>query len=300
MLFSEIYGTYYSTVSRILDRAVEGSLTGKEMNDIVGKTAFGESLLTIPAALKEQRWPLLDKNLRTSLRHSPSMPLTTLEKRWMKTLLQDPRIRLFNPSEDGLEDVEPLYSSDNFVFYDRYADGDPYDDEKYIARFQTILRAVKEKRHLRVRFTGRRGSVYSYLCVPYRLEYSPKDDKFRLLTSHNDRMMTINLARIREVELSDPCAKEEYRPVDYREKSLVMELTDVRKALDRAMLHFSDLEKETEKLDDHHYRITVWYKHGDEAELLIRILSFGPMLKVVSPEETVNQVRNRLLRQKEL
>lgn len=29
---------------------------------------------------------------------------------------------------EGLEDVEPLYPPDAFIYYDRYRDGDPYAD----------------------------------------------------------------------------------------------------------------------------------------------------------------------------
>ena len=63
------------------------------------------------------------------------------------------------------------------------------------------------------------------------------------------------------------------------------------------MLHFTDLEKETERIEDKHYRITLNYKQGDETEILIRILSFGPVLKVLEPETMVSQIRDRLERQ---
>ena len=146
MLFSEIYGNYFTALARILAKAVDGNLTGKEMNAIIQNTAFGESLLTIPSALDEERWPFLDGRYHTYIRREPTMPLTTLQKQWLKSLLQDPRIKLFSPSEDGLEDVEPLFSQDAVVFYDQYTDGDPYGDEEYISHFQTILQAMKEKR----------------------------------------------------------------------------------------------------------------------------------------------------------
>ncbi len=80
MLFSEIYGSYFSAVAYILGRAVDGTLTGRDLNAIVLETAFGESLLTIPAAIAEERWPLLDRELRTPIRHRPTMPLTALQK----------------------------------------------------------------------------------------------------------------------------------------------------------------------------------------------------------------------------
>ncbi len=193
MLFSEVYGTYYRAVASVLDRAVSGDLSGKDLPEIVRNTAFGESMLTIPAALTEDSWPLLTEEMTTPLRHSPSMPLTILEKRWLKSLLADPRIRLFDPPADGLEDVEPLWDPGVFEFYDRYANADPYDDPAYIEVFRTILQAMKEKKKIRVRFHSGRGKRHSFICVPYTLEYSAKDDKFRMLTSFEGKMLTVNL-----------------------------------------------------------------------------------------------------------
>ena len=79
-----------------------------------------------------------------------------------------------------------------------------------------------------------------------------------------------------------------------------MELVDERNALERVMLHFSHLEKETVRLDGDRYLITLQYNQEDEAEILIRVLSFGPMLKVLEPSSFVDQIRNRLERQKRI
>ena len=77
-------------------------------------------------------------------------------------------------------------------------------------------------------------------------------------------------------------------------------LTDERNALERAMIHFSDLEKETVRLDDVHYRVKLCYRKEDETEILIRILSFGPKLYVSGPEEFRNLIRDRLEKQRKL
>ncbi len=297
MLFHEIYGSYFRAVSAVLERACAGTLTGKELTDLVQQYAFGESVLTIPSSLRDGTWPLLTEDLATPLRHAPSMPLTTLEKRWMKALLNDPRIRLFAPSEAGLEDVKPLYRPDTFVYFDRYTDGDPYEDEGYIESFRSVLTALREQRLLKVRFNGHSGVRHRYVCIPHCLEYSAKDDKFRLLADVRGRPMTVNMARLHRVEVLEPYEVEKVRPLHFRERTLVMELTDERNALERVMLHFSDLEKETVRLDDRHYRVALRYRKEDETELLIRILSFGPMLRLLEPEELVSQLKERLTRQ---
>ncbi len=297
MIFSEIYGSYFKAVSAILSKAVDGVLTERELTRTVLENAFGESLVTIPAKLTDGSWPLITTDFGTPLQNKPHMPLTTLEKQWLKALLLDPRVRLFNPSEEGLEDVEPLFTPDQFVYFDRYADGDDYSDPRYIEHFRMIIRAMHEKRKIRVRFHGHRGTRQSYICIPYRLEYSSKDDKFRLITGFRNKPLTVNLSRIDSVHILDPWEEDEYRLPHEREKELVMDLYDTRNALERAMLHFSDLEKETERIDDRRYRITLHYRQGDETEIPIRLLSFGPVLKVIEPESMVSQIRERLAKQ---
>ncbi len=297
MIFSEVYGSYFKAVSAILSRAVEGTLTERELTRTVLENAFGESLVTIPTKLTDGSWPLLTDEYRTPLHQAPHSPLTTLEKQWLKALLLDPRVRLFQPSEEGLEDVEPLFTPDQFVYFDRYSNGDDYTDPRYIEHFRMIIRAMHEKRKLRVRFHGHRGNRQSNICIPYKLEYSSKDDKFRLITGFRGKLLTVNISRIDSVHLLEPWEENEYRQPCEREKTLVMDLYDSRNAMERAMLHFSDLEKETERIDDKHYRITLNYKQGDETEILIRILSFGPVLKVTAPESMVSQIRERLERQ---
>lgn len=297
MIFSEIYGSYFKTVSAILARAAEGTLTGRELTSSVWENAFGESMITIPTKLRDGSWPLLTEDFGTPLRHKPHTPLTTLEKQWLKALLLDPRVQLFAPSEAGLENVEPLFTPEQFVYFDRCADGDDFADPAYVERFRTILRAMREGRQLHVEYRGQRGTLHRTDCIPYKLEYSSRDDKFRLLAGRGGKAVTIKLSRIDALQMLGPRKEKEHRAPRERTETLVLELEDSRNALERAMLHFSDLEKETEKLAERHYRITLHYRGEDETELLIRILSFGPMLRLVEPESLAERLRERLRRQ---
>ena len=297
MLFSEVYGTYFDVLSEILEQAVDGKLTSGAMYAIIREKGFEESILTIPQNLNDQTWPLLKPDLTTPLQHRPTQPISTLQKRWRKALLSDPRIKLFAPPVEGLEDVEPLYPADALVYFDRYGDGDPYEDPRYIAHFQTILTAIREKRWLRIQFAGRNDVPHYWRCIPYKLEYSAKDDKFRLISANKRAPLMINLARIADCKLLEAATAEEYRPQAMRKRELVLELTDERNALERCMLHFSHLEKETERIDEGRYRIILRYEKDDETELLIRVLSFGHVLKVVSPEQFREKLVKRIKKQ---
>lgn len=63
------------------------------------------------------------------------------------------------------------------------------------------------------------------------------------------------------------------------------------------MLHFSHLEKITERLDEKHYRLQLIYNKSDETEMVIRILSFGPLLRVQEPAGFIELLRHRLRKQ---
>lgn len=299
-LFSEVYGIYYNVLAKLLEKAVEGSLTQESMNEIIREYGFEESILTIPEALENQTWPLIKGDYSTPLKHKPTMPPTTLQKRWLKALLNDPRIRLFGPPAEGLENVEPLYPPDAFVYYDRYHDGDSFDDPGYIKNFRCILSAIRRKRWIRIQFTDSKGLTHYWRCIPYKLEYSAKDDKFRLISANKRGARSINLARITQCFLLEPYTDEEYRPKVMKKRVLVLELTDERNALERVMLHFSHLDKETQRIGGNHYKITLYYEQEDETELLIRVLSFGPVLKAVSPDDFVKKLRERLEKQKRM
>ena len=171
--------------------------------------------------------------------------------------------------------------------------------------------------------------------VPTRLEYSEKDDKFRVIAS-GCKYSCFNLARIESCEYArDRSADSEYAwdrsvdgeiaqvksvdsnyarnksadggiarcssgnilPRDMREKELVLSINDERNSLERVMLHFAHFEKRAERAVDGRYILRLRYRESDETELVIRVLSFGPCVKVLEPTGFVGLIRERLNKQ---
>lgn len=300
MLFSEIYGAYFNVVADILSEAIDGTLTEKRIYEIVEKKAYGESALVIPAAIKDKEWPLITDDMQTPLVSKPDMPLTTLQKRWMKALIADPRIQLFGVDDRGLEDVKPLYSQDTIIYSDQYSDGDDFTDAEYIRRFQIILKALREKRKLRIKFVASRGRIHNWVCVPVGLEYSRKDDKFRLRVAGSRSIQNINLARMLTCELLDSYDETSVSDFVIPKAHVSLEVYNQRNALERVMLAFSHLEKETVKITNGRYLLNLTYNAEDETEILIRILSFGPMVRVIGPDSFIEIIRERLNMQRQL
>ena len=297
MIFSELYSAYYNAIASIIAEVIEGEHSEKELQKVVSERAFGESVLTIMPSFKSEKWQLVHPDMTTVLEHKPTMPLTTLQKQWLKAITLDPRIKLFGVEIPGLEDVEPLFTREDYHVYDKYSDGDPFEDEEYIRQFRVILEAMRKGTQIKFEMTNRFGKPMFIRCHPVRLEYSEKDDKFRLVTAGWRSVSTVNLAKIRAcVHYTGE------KPLDneVREKLydiITLKVTDERNALERVMLHFAHFEKQAEKLDKKQYLLKIKYAISDEPEMVIRILSFGPLVEVLGSEKIRNLVIEKLKKQ---
>ena len=306
MLFSEIYSAYYNTVASIISCSQQGKLDSDLLFKIVKGSAFPESFMTIGSALETGKWPLIKKDYSTNIQNIPTMPLSVLQKRWLKALCNDKRIRLFVSDEvlerlkNQLQDVEALFNENDYYLYDKYSDGDPYDDPDYIKNFRTVLEAIHQKKTISVEYTGRFGQQKRFNCAPYKIEYSEKDDKFRLISKVKNRHSILNIARINSCELTENSNVDDISEEDLpenRRTSVILEIYDERKAMERVMLAFAHFEKSAVQISDDVYRLTLNYDSFDETELVVRVLSFGPMVKVIEPQRFVDLVKERIERQ---
>lgn len=305
MIFSELYGAYYNAVAAILTEAVDHPVSDREIEELIRKHAFSESVWAIMDAMKrEDRWYLLKEDGSTPITQQPSMPLTNLQKRWLKAISCDPRIRLFGEFALDDLDVEPLFLPTDYLVFDKYSDGDDYTDETYRANFRQILDAIKGKYPLRIELLNRKGKVVSEEVFPEYLEYSEKDDKFRLIGAGDRFGSTVNLGRIIRCEKCEPYERSSVKRPGKRNparpRTVIFELKNERNALERVLLHFAHFEKTAERIADNRYSITIHYDKEDETELVIRILSFGPMIRVTAPGHFIGLIKQRLMAQKVL
>ena len=299
MIFSEVYGAYYNTVAAVIKKAVRHPVSEVEIREIIEKHAFGESKVIIPEAIKSERWQLITKDGMTPIKNNPSLPLSLLQKQWLKAVACDQRIKLFGDIDIDFTDVEPLFRPEDIFVFDRCNDGDNYSDEDYIANFKLILDAIKQQYPLSIDVKNRRGEVANRTILPQYLEYSEKDDKFRLIGAGEKFGLTINLGRIISCRRCDnPPKIKSMKHNKALPRRVVLELTDSRNVLERVLLHFAHFKKTVERIDKDRYTITIHYDKEDETEVVIRVLSFGPLVKATAPEHFINLIKQRLISQK--
>lgn len=319
-LFSEVYGAYFRCAERILS---EGELSEKRLREIVSQIAFRDSLLFIPEKLIPDKtgnspWGLLRRSesgsLCSVLSKAPPRIITSLQKSWLKAKLTDPKFRLFLSDEDiaalseRLKDIKPLYNRKYFREFDRFTDGDDYDDANYRQVFGTVLRAVGEREIISLELTSRRGVRMTKNVLPVRIEYSRKNDKFRVycITFPKKEEYLFNIGRI---ERAVPTGKHIQTETDLEEffrrrrceKPVTVEVSGERNAVERFMMEFASFEKRSElDLATGKCHASVYYDVQDETELLIMLLGFGPVLKITGPEDFLEKVRERVEKQYEL
>lgn len=318
-LFDKIYGCYYNIIRRILKTAQETPLSRKDLERISQECGFQESALTIVPNLTQGIWPFLKEEggkYSTVFPIGTRCPLTNLQKSWLKSLLEDEKISLFFNEEEieqlksELSNALPLYDENDFYYFDRYRDRDPYSSLSYREHFHNILSAIEENRVLSVMYAGRNDTIRKFDIAPYQLQYSSKDDKFRLCGFEHyqktfSRKITLNIGKLVSCQLLDKhFAKEpekfSFSTAPRAEQPVVLEISGERNSLERCMLHFANYEKHTEYDENKGcFVCTIWYDPADKTELLIEVLSFGPVVRVVGPEEFLFQLRERVRLQHE-
>ena len=298
MIFHEFYSVYYNTVAKIITAVLESEQTEASLQKIITDNAFSESVLTILPALKSGKWQLLKNDFSPILQHTPTMPLTILEKRWLKSITDDPRLKLFNIHFPNLDDVQPLFTRNDYKIYDQYADGDPYENKNYIKNFRLMMEAIKEKRPVEITMRNRYGKTQWFRLQPTGFEYSIKDDKIRVIAT-GSRFSQFNMGRILSCKFYTGNGPWKLKPKTERQQDLTLLITDERNALERVMLHFAHFEKQAERLTDGRYKLKVRYYENDETEMVIRVLSFGPVVQVIEPQRFVLLIKERLISQKE-
>ena len=142
---------------------------------------------------------------------------------------------------------------------------------------------MKTRQNIKIEMTSRKGNTVYSRCVPERLEYSEKDDKFRLVTSGCRFIKTINISRITKCKIYNGETNIKSTPPTPTYERITLKVRDERNALERCLLHFAHFEKRAERVDDY-YLLHIKFNHDDEPEMVIRVLSFGPMVEVLESE----------------
>ncbi len=311
-LFSEIFGCYYKVITEIVNNS---PLCVDEIRNIINENGFTESCFHLLPKL--ETLPFIEKKdgkYYSLLKNKIKMPVTNIEKSWLKAISEDLRFDLFaqNFDKSKLENIEPLYEQEQFRYYDKYSDGDDFKNNNYIKFFRKINNAMEKGNIVKIVYQSpKRDKITIGHHIPLKFEFSPKDDKFRLycariLKGRIIDFVCLNMGRILDVKNSNETFEGRINPESYIEKfnceePVTVEIYDERNAIERFMVEFSAYRKNSEFDDETKICTTkIYYRKIDETEVLIKLLSFGPALKVLGPERFLKLFKYRIQKQKEI
>ena len=311
-LFSEIFGCYYKVITEIVNNS---PLTVEEVKKIINENGFAESCFHfLPMLDALQFIEKRDGKYYSLLENKIKLPLTNIEKSWLKSISNDIRFGLFAPDYDKskLDGIDPLYEQELFKYYDKYSDGDGFDNYYYQKHFHKINKAMENQTLVKIIYQSpKRDKVSIGHYIPLRFEFSPKDDKFRffaakILNGSLVDYVCLNMGRVLDVRSSNETFNGELNLEPYFEKfdceePITVEIYNERNAIERFMVEFSAYRKNSEFDDDTQTCTTkIYYRKTDEIEVLIKLLSFGPTLKVLGPERFLEMLKYRIQKQYEL
>lgn len=315
--FSELYSKYYTLTQHILSLATDQSISINELREIVDRDGFLESPLSYLPPLTTQDaegYHLLIKEktsskeacYRSVLQQPPLPYLTNLEVGWLKSLLSDQKLHLFLDEEDcyllsrALAKQDTLVPSDCFDYVRQNTQKRTYVTTQYISCFKTLLAALQEEKN--VTLTTHQDGCY--LAIPYKIEYAILEDSFSLLAivMKNDtlhKLIRIPLEQLKEVALQAKAPSRHILDAFIQDakckEPLVFELNNMRSGFERAFMYLSPYERITEYHEENDTcLVQLYYYPFDEEKLINTLMSFGPIIKVISPCSIKDVIKKRI------
>ena len=323
-LFHEYKNKYFHLVFRILNLAYNG-LEKQEILKIIDEEEYEEKVIDkefktfegmILNEYEDEKLNLLkeeNNKYYTVLNNRNPVPVkvrfSKLEKMWLKGMLEDKRVQ-------GLLGKEILYklqkslinvyegTNEVIEFTNKNKSNFEYDLKKLNRDFFTILKAIKEEKTVIYTNIDREGNEYKDKhAVPLRIEYSLKDDKFRvsMYSIEGKRPILVNFNTLKEIMIAEEEFKftreeliKKIKKNKYCEEPKTIVIKDVRGAMERFFMSFSSFERSSRALDDNNYEIDIYYYIFQEDDVISKIISLGPYGTIKKPERIKEYVIERV------
>jgi len=322
-LFHEYKNKYFHLIFRILNLSKDG-LDRDEIIKLIEQEEYDEKVIgkdfkTFEGMLLNEYESLDNLNLleeRESkfysiLNNEKSIPLkvrfSKLEKTWINGMIKEPVVQallgkeILEKLEKALEDVTEG-NNDIIEFTNKVKSDFEYNLKKFKEDFYIILEGIINEKVIIYTNIDKNGNEYkNQLALPIRIEYSLKDDKFRasLYSLKEERSIMVNLQTLKDVKIAEKDIEiseninleinredvlKKLKEKKYSETPITIELEDIRGAMERCFMSFSSFERSSRAISENKYEIDIYYYTFEEADVIRKIMSLGPYVKVKSPE----------------
>lgn len=331
-IFNEIFGVYYYIIAEVIlcccSNSDSNKLSNEKINNIVKKVrrwyssrggnqtsrlsldeitwlfendAFGKKS---KANGKEQIEFKYQCDLDTEF-YKDVLPLTTLEIRWIKTILSDERIVCFF-SERQLDFIKVYMDTEypeitplpvnNLVNFDKHIPIDSIEKLAEQSLITTLIKAINQKMLVDITYVTRYGKEIVGEFKPIVIEFSKRNNKFQaqMQSCENNRFYSINLSQI--ISLTIVPDEFEYfetlqnyeKHRELNERSVDIQFYDVRNTADRILTEFSPWKKYCEyDRETKIYTLHLFYQKDEELDLVVRLMGYGGNIHFVNKEHSI-------------
>lgn len=332
-LFDEVKNRYFHIVFKVLNECKEG-LSKKDIIKLIDEEDFEEKVIgkdnrTFEGLLLNEYEDYENYNLlkeekellypKIKIENKTSIPVrfTKVEKAWLKSLIDEPVIKLILKDstiaklQEELKDVDSPRISEIIETTNKSKLPEFLDLNQYETNFKTLIKAITEEKAIRYCNTDRLGNKYCDMkSLPIRLEYSLKDDRFRVsMYSLNDsRPIMANIHTMSDIEIIE----KEKSSIDrenaikilhksrYSKEPIIFEVIDKKMAMERCFMSFSGMERSSRCLGEDRYEIKLFYYVFEEEDIIRKILTLGPYVKIISPQRIADEVIKKIQRALEI
>lgn len=236
--------------------------------------------------------------------YSSVLPLSVLEYRWLLTIIDNPKIKLFLSdreieylkgalsSEQNKDKKLPLgaiYYTDRFTFSKEAR-------QKEIDIMNPLLSAIQNHKKVLIEYISAQGKKQTGVFYPTVIEFSKRDNLFRgyFYSEWNRNISIMNIARMKSFEVLEEkydyekalSAMERFRKKNTRE--LTIEFYDEKNVPDRILSEFAPWKKRcVYDRDTKLYRLTIYYQKQDSFELVVRLLGYGSAIRILEQDNRV-------------
>lgn len=246
------------------------------------------------------------------------VPLSTIEQRWLLTVINDSKFQLFF-SDEEINELRKLLKEfgqkvfplpmDKVVFFDRFHFSEK-NTEREATVLATLLEGIYDQRTVRIKYHTMKKQVKIGIFKPIILEFSKRNNRFQGFFQEcgSEKIYTMNVSRIESVvETNNTFDYEKALQdlVSFREEDMTsfeVEFYNVRNMVDRILTEFSPWKKQcSHDAETGLYRLKIFYQKQDEIDLVIRLLSYGANLRFIDKEHSIyKEILSRMNRQMEL
>lgn len=249
------------------------------------------------------------------------IPLSTMELRWLKTIVcdKDQKIHLFmsDAEIDMLDDLLKQYipslrpiPMDKVIFFDRFHFPEKT-SKREAAVLNTLLQSIYDQKTVHITYhTMKNRTKIDSEFRPIILEFSKRNNRFQgfFQECSNNTIYIMNISQIEKVMETDTSFDHAVIEQDFnafRDQDMVsveVEFYNVHNMADRILTEFSPWRKRCSyDPETGLYKLTIFYQKTDELDLVVRLLGYGGNVHFVDKEHSIcKEIQSRMDRQMEL